>query len=86
MQGYNVPSSLVCEIHSLILREKQRLRVLQNRVMYQWLGGYLCLRGSSRWLEKWNNDGLHDLYSSPNVVWLIKSRRMRLVVHVTHME
>jgi len=52
MQGYNVASSLVYEIHSLILREKQRLRVFQNRVMYQWWGGYLCLRGSNRRLEK----------------------------------
>ena len=28
---------------------------------------------------------LNDLYSSPNIVWVIKSRRMRLARHVAHM-
>jgi hypothetical protein len=26
---------------------------------------------------KWHNEESHDLYSSPNVIWVIKSRRMR---------
>jgi len=31
------------------------------------------------------NDELNDLYSSPNIVRVIKSRRMRWAVHVAHM-
>jgi hypothetical protein len=34
--------------------------------------------------ELWN-DELHDLYSSPNIVRVIKSRRMRWAGHVAHM-
>jgi hypothetical protein len=33
-----------------------------------------------------HNDELHSLYSSPNIVRVIKSRRMRWVGHVAHME
>jgi hypothetical protein len=32
--------------------------------------------------RKLHNDELHSLYSSPNIVWVIKSRRMKLVGHV----
>jgi hypothetical protein len=38
--------------------------------------------GESR---KLHNGKLHDLYFSPNIVWVIKSRRMRLAVHVVRM-
>jgi hypothetical protein len=31
---------------------------------------------------KLHNEELNDLYSSPNIVWVIKSRRVRWVVHV----
>jgi len=34
---------------------------------------------------KLHNDELHSLYSSPNMVRVIKSRRMRWVGHVAHM-
>jgi transcription termination factor 2 len=33
-----------------------------------------------------HNDELHDLYSSPNIVRVIKSRRMRWAGHVARME
>jgi hypothetical protein len=49
------------ETWSLTLREEHRLRVFENR-------------GSWR---KLHNDELHNLYSSPNIVRVIKSRRMR---------
>jgi hypothetical protein len=39
--------------------------------------------GSGR---KFNNDELHNLYSSPNIVRVIKSRRMRWAGHVARME
>jgi hypothetical protein len=32
--------------------------------------------------RKLHNEGLNDLYSSPNIVWVIKSRRMREAEHV----
>jgi len=32
-----------------------------------------------------HNDELNDLYSSPNIVWVIKSRRMRWAGHVARM-
>ena len=38
--------------------------------------------------EEWrrlHNKELNDLYSSPNIVWVIKSRRMRWAGHVARM-
>jgi len=35
--------------------------------------------------RKWHNEELNDLYSSPNIVRVIKSRRMRWVGHVARM-
>ena len=32
--------------------------------------------------RKWHNEELNDLYSSPNIVRVIKSRRMRWALHV----
>jgi hypothetical protein len=36
---------------------------------------------------KWRklNEELYDLYSSPNIIWVINSRRVRWVEHVMHM-
>jgi hypothetical protein len=40
--------------------------------------------GDGSW-RKLHNDELHGLYSSPNIVTVIKSRRMRWAGHVAHM-
>jgi len=32
-----------------------------------------------------HSEELHDLYSSPNIIWVIKSRRMRWVGHIACM-
>jgi len=34
--------------------------------------------------RKLHNEELNDLYCSPNIIWVIKSRRMRWAVHVAH--
>ena len=36
-------------------------------------------------LRKLHNEELNELYSSPNIVWVIKSRRMRWAGHVARM-
>jgi len=43
------------------------------------------LEEDGSWREL-HNDELHDLYNSPNIVRVIKSRRMRWAGHVAHME
>ena len=35
--------------------------------------------------RKLHSEEINDLYSSPNIVWMIKSRRMRLVCHAARM-
>jgi len=35
--------------------------------------------------RRMQNEELNDLYSSPNIVWVIKSRRMRWAGHVARM-
>jgi hypothetical protein len=67
-----------CETLSLTLREEHRLRVFEARVL-RLFGPKREEDGSWR---KLHNDELHSLYSSPNIVRVIKSRRMRWVGHV----
>jgi hypothetical protein len=62
-----------CETWSLTLREEHRLRVFENRVLRRIFGRKREEEGSCR---KLHNDELHSLYSSPNIVKVIKSRRM----------
>jgi hypothetical protein len=64
------------------LREEHRLRVSENRVLRRIFGPNREEDGPWR---KLHNDELHSLYSSPNTVRVIKSRRMRWTGHVTRM-
>jgi hypothetical protein len=63
-----------CETWSLTLREEHRLKFSENRVLRKIFGPKREENGSWR---KLHNDELHTLYSSPNIVGMIKSRRMR---------
>jgi hypothetical protein len=71
-----------CETWSLTLREEHRLRVFENRVLRRIFGPKREEDGSWR---KLHNVELHGLYSSPNIVRVIKSRRMRWAGHVARM-
>jgi hypothetical protein len=72
-----------CETWSLTLREEHRLRVFENRVVRRICGPKRDdITGEWR---KLHNEELHILYSSPNVIRQIKSRRMRWVGHVARM-
>jgi hypothetical protein len=63
-----------CETWSLTLREEHRLRVFENSVLRRIFGPKREEDGSWR---KLHNDEHHGLYSSLNIVRMIKSRRMR---------
>jgi hypothetical protein len=65
------------------LREERRLRVFENRVLSR-IFGHRRNEVTRKW-RKLHNKDLHDLYSSPNIVRVITSRKMRWAGHVTHM-
>ena len=72
-----------CETWSLTLREERNLRVFVHMVLRR-------ISGPRRdeVMEKWrrlHKEELNDLYSSPNIVRVIKSRRLRWAGHVARM-
>jgi hypothetical protein len=70
------------ETWCLTLREEHRLRVFQNRVLRRIFGPKREEDGSWR---KLHTDELHGLYSSLNIVRVIKTRSMRWAEHVVRM-
>jgi hypothetical protein len=72
-----------CETWSQILREEHRLRVFEKRVLRRILGPKRD-EVTGGWI-KLHNEELHNLYSSPSIIRMIKSRRMKWAGHVTRM-
>ena len=67
----------------LTLPEERKMRVFENKVLRRIFGPRRDeVTGDWRRLH---NEELNDLYSSPNIVRVIKSRRMRLAGHVARM-
>jgi len=64
------------------LREERKLRVFENMVLMRIFGPRRD-EVTGEW-RRLHNEELNDLYSSPNIVWMIKSR-MRWAGHVERM-
>jgi hypothetical protein len=73
----------VCETWSLTLREEHRLRVFENRVLRR-IFGPKSYEVTGEW-RKLRNEELHNLYSSPDIIRQVKSRRMMWAGHVARM-
>jgi hypothetical protein len=61
------------------------LRVLNNLLLKPFINYFLFYSELYESWRKLHNDELHNLYSSPNIVRMIKSRRMRWAGHVARM-
>ncbi|KAJ4439309.1 hypothetical protein ANN_07431 [Periplaneta americana] len=72
-----------CETWTLTLREEHRLRVFENKVLRKIFGAKRD-EVTGEW-RKLHNTELHALYSSPDIIRNIKSRRLRWAGHVARM-
>jgi hypothetical protein len=61
------------------LREEHRLRVFENRVLRR-----ICGLKRDEVMGGWRklHDELHNLYASPNIIRMMKSRKIRRAGHV----
>jgi hypothetical protein len=71
-----------CETWSLTVREEHKLSVFENRVLRIFGPKRDGVTGGWR---KLHNEELHNLYSSPSIIRIIKSRRMRWAGHLARM-
>jgi len=72
-----------CETWSLTLREERRLRVFENKELRRIFGPKRD-EVTMEW-RKLHNEELNDLYSSPHIIRVIKSRRIRWAGNVARM-
>jgi hypothetical protein len=72
-----------CETWSLTVREEHKLRVFENRVLRRIFGPKRD--GMTGGWRKLYNEELHNLYSSPSIIRIMKSRRMWWAGHVARM-
>jgi hypothetical protein len=68
---------------SLTLRKERRLRMFENRVLKKVFGPKRD-EVTGKW-RKLHNEELNDLYFLPNIVRVVKSRRMKWAGHVARM-
>jgi hypothetical protein len=73
----------VCETWSLTAREGHKLRVFENKVLRRIFGPKRD--GVTGGWRKLHNEEIHNLYSSPSIIRIIRSRRMRWAGHVARM-
>jgi hypothetical protein len=78
-----IPVVYGCETWSLTLREEHRLRVFENRVLRR-ISEPKRDEVTGEW-RKLHKEELHNLYSSPDIIKQVKSRRMRWAGHVARM-
>ena len=72
-----------CEPWSVTLREEHQLKVFENRVVTK-----ICGLQTEEVKEEWRKlhiEELRDMYYSPNIMPVIKSRRIRWVGHVARL-
>jgi hypothetical protein len=72
-----------CETWSLALREEHRLSAFENRVLRRIFGPKRD-EVTGEW-RRLHNEELNDLYSSPSIIRVFKSRRMMWAGHVARM-
>jgi hypothetical protein len=72
-----------CETWSLALREQHRLSVFENRVLRR-IFGLRRDEVTGEW-RKLHNKELHDFYSLPSILRIMKSRRMSWAGHIARM-
>jgi hypothetical protein len=68
---------------SLTLREEHEVRVVENRVLRRIFGQKRD--GVTGLWRKLHNEELHNLYHSPSIIRIMKSRRMRWAGHMARM-
>jgi hypothetical protein len=71
------------ETWSLTLREDHKLSVFENRVLRRIFGPKRD--GVTGGWRKLHNEELHNLYTTPSIIRIIKSRRIRWAGHVAQM-
>jgi hypothetical protein len=72
-----------CETWSLTLREEHGLKVFEKRVLRRMFAPKRD-EVTGEW-RKLHNKELHDLYSSPSIIRIIRLRRMRWAGYVARM-